>query len=123
MKVGTPVASGPSSDFSALICMTIRPSGLVRGITCKQNAHVLKRNLVLNAKFVCCDEVTYGTRAPTCTKPAGYRAFAPWGRLRTCKRLDCCKARISKLTESLLAESNEAANKTGAVATGPRRSW
>ena len=33
-EIGMPSASGPTSDFSAVICITTRPSGLIRGMTC-----------------------------------------------------------------------------------------
>ena len=39
IEIGMPSISGPTSDFSAEICMTTKPSGLIRGIICKNQTH------------------------------------------------------------------------------------
>ena len=42
VKIGMPVASDSSSDFSASICMTTSPSGLMRGVTPRINPTLSK---------------------------------------------------------------------------------
>ena len=52
-----PVESGPTADFSALICMAIIPSGLVRGVTCRMMPTLVSTVPLLTPVVVSVDDV------------------------------------------------------------------
>ena len=64
-----PSASGPTSDFSASISMTTRPSGLIRGVTPRIRPTFSSVIVLICADLVDADvPVMRGTRWPTWMK-------------------------------------------------------
>ena len=106
VKIGMPVASGPTADFVALTCITIVPSGLVRGVTSRMMPTEISATLRIRNADV---------DRRRASDPRHQGADVDVGRLIVerlhlrpaddLRRDDCSRARSSTLTDSLLAES------------------
>ena len=104
MDTGVPSDSGPRADFSAMICITTSPSGLIRGVTRRISPMSSGRTwLVWPASLMAVPRIKE-TRWPTWMKASWLSSVMTWGRLRTSSRPHSCRARTRTLTLSLAAE-------------------
>ncbi len=84
VKIGMPFDSGSRTDFSASICMTTRPSGLMRGVTPRMmpTLFVVMVFVLPVVALIVIPEIV-GTRCPTWMKAGWLSRVMTCGRCRT----------------------------------------